>query len=726
MGHWSILPSPLDGSNAIQTDCMEERRPLDSPCVTSVSPCAVLSPRDKIFELQTWQRSWDCMAQNLKSDPPWIAPGKLNVVAMSLCPALPPALHTLPANRSKAIYCDSVGCEVPESVGPRHFSLLRMGWAYSSHAWLGVSNAWAKRRMRQAWRCGREGVFLNLDMLTSLETLTQAAEPLQRLSFEGLKASEASSAFSVDHQVFGSYGSIWSFFAMADTSRWTFANGSLACAGACAHVVALLHLVAEVDTWRKFSPARRLQEMQQVLAPLPTLEKYQDFHPIATWAWQRLADAWKEDSNWILAQLTETQRSCFDALAKMDEVTFESWRDPPPECQASNAMPSAFIAASMVSLDRSKWTTLRPSVRPGHKWRICGMPGDVVKRDLGLGGRLEATVSLGDRGLGSDVDLVDLEDGSAWEVELSLFVAPKDPCVLVDGQRLFQTHPQSYLTQWSCSMEDGTLAVSQGVVSYSGTVALLRCRFAAVPSRRQPVTLTVSSTVEALRAAGWSLSGLRLCPFQPLEPVVPTPGPSRSPYARKLVVCSEVLYGLKGTYKSALVRHWLEYHRLIGVDHFVIYDRDGSLEVDGVLQPYILNGYVTYFPRFSYFALSEQHDAVHAKLGLPSAAAPDAQAASHCLFMQRGLAEWVSFLHSPDEYLSNERGLRHVEEVLGFLRPLREKGLAALDVREAQLAGGGDVIFLAMGNPECHKQSPIVAVNEVVHDTVDGRNIQTP
>lgn len=344
-------------------------------------------------------------------------------------------------------------------------------------------------------------------------------------------------------------------------------------------------------------------------------------------------------------------------------------------------MPSAFIAASMVSLDSSKWITLRPSFRPGHKWRICGMPGDVVKRDLGLGGRLEATV------LGAWAE----EDGSAWEVELSLFVAPRDPCVLVDGQRLFQTHPQSYLTQWSCSMQDGTTAVSQGAVSYSGTVALLRCRFASAPSRSQPVTLTVSSTVEALRAAGWSLSGLRLCPFQPL-PAVPTPGPSRSPYARKLVVCSEVLYGLKGTYKSALVRHWLEYHRLIGVDHFVIYDRDGSLEVDGVLQPYILNGYVTYFPRFSYFALSEQHDAVHAKLGLPSAAAPDAQAASHCLFMQRGLAEWVSFLHSPDEYLSNERGLRHVEEVLGFLRPLREKGLAALDVTAIYFTRSADPI----------------------------------
>ena len=32
----------------------------------------------------------------------------------------------------------------------------------------------------------------------------------------------------------------------------------------------------------------------------------------------------------------------------------------------------------------------------------------------------------------------------------------------------------------------------------------------------------------------------------------------------------------------------------------------------------------------------------------------------------------VSFLHSPDEYLSNERGLRHVEEVLGQA-PLQRK-----------------------------------------------------
>eukprot|EP00434_Breviolum_minutum_P028948 symbB.v1.2.025606.t1/scaffold2446.1/size186988/5 len=148
-------------------------------------------------------------------------------------------------------------------------------------------------------------------------------------------------------------------------------------------------------------------------------------------------------------------------------------------------------------------------------------------------------------------------------------------------------------------------ALSQGVVSYSGTVALIRCRFE-LPVENQPMTLTITSTNQALRAAGWSLrgrlDGLRLCPFQPLVPVVKLG--RKSTYTRKLVVCSEVLYGLKGPYKSQLVRHWLEYHRLIGVDHFVIYDRDGSLEIDGVLQPYILNGYVTYFPRFS-LALSE-------------------------------------------------------------------------------------------------------------------------
>ena len=110
----------------------------------------------------------------------------------------------------------------------------------------------------------------------------------------------------------------------------------------------------------------------------------------------------------------------------------------------------------------------------------------------------------------------------------------------------------------------------------------------------------------------------------------------------------------------------------------MLYDRDGSLSEDGILEPYLLKGYVTYLPRFSEL-LSPQHHMVHLE-GYPSHAAADAQAATHCLFTQRGLAEWVAFLHSPDEYLSSQRGLRHVEEALQVLRPLRHQGLAAVDV----------------------------------------------
>jgi hypothetical protein len=43
-------------------------------------------------------------------------------------------MHDLCRWFGKAIYCDSVGCEVPETVGPRHFSLLRMGWGVLASA----------------------------------------------------------------------------------------------------------------------------------------------------------------------------------------------------------------------------------------------------------------------------------------------------------------------------------------------------------------------------------------------------------------------------------------------------------------------------------------------------------------------------------------------------------------------------------------------------------------
>ncbi|CAK9055703.1 unnamed protein product [Durusdinium trenchii] len=585
--------------------------------------------------------------------------------------ALPPLVSG--ANRSE-VFCDSVGCQVPYRIGLRSFSLLRMGWGYTSRAWLGLSRASVQRRGRR-WRCAeRQEVVLDPDLF-SPETLTQAAEPLQRYTYESLfggSAASESSAFSVDHQVFGNYGSLWSFFALADPSRWTMADGMTpACPSTCTLAIRAVRLLAEVDQWRNSSPARRLQQLSQLSL---LFGKGDQWESLRTWVWPRLTELWKEDASWILQELTEPQRSCFDALntGKAAEVleAFGNGSFRPLECQGPKTWPHALIAASMRRSDEGREASSSRSLEIGRKWRLCGMPGEVMKQGFGRG--FQASL------LGAWAE----DHGSAWEVELSLFVAPRDLCVLVDGNRLFQTHPQSYLTPWSCFMQHerrSSRSSGQGVVSYSGTVALLRCRFPTAP--QGAVELTVSSTIIPLQALGWSLTGIRLCPLQPLSPGLLATGPSSSSSSsRKLVVCSEVLYSLRGAYKSTLVKHWLEYHRLIGVDHFVIYDRDGSLEEDGVLEPYIKTGYVSYFPRFSFFALSEHHDAVHALPGLPSAAAPDAQAASHCLFMQRGLTEWVSFLHSPDEYLSNKHGLRHVEEVLGVLRPLRDQGLAAVDV----------------------------------------------
>ncbi|CAJ1403405.1 unnamed protein product [Effrenium voratum] len=545
-------------------------------------------------------------------------------------------------------YCDSVGCNVPRLVATVRLSLLRMGWSSSAR---GVSAAplaptWLGRRLqRRKWRCNpaAEELFIDRDLLSE-EMLTQAAEPLRRITYNTWDRGEEETIFSSDHQVFGSYGSLWTLLAMANGRRWQMDPDT-------AELLRWVQLLAEVDQWLKMSPDRRSRELQ------PLLWEAKPGTAARRWALQQLGAAFQD-----VAERT-AERPCLEALRRLNLPPAEAMTSPawpsqrPPECQGA----SPAVLASWLGSDL-RAAKCRDA---GRHWRLCGAPGAVWQHRLG---RISATV------LGAWARDQAPED-CGWEVELSLFMAPIDDCVLVDGNRLFQTHPQSYLTSWRCHL-GGHLAVG-GVVSYSGTVALVRCRFPTAPAGK--AELAIESSVPSLRAAGWSLTGIKLCPFEPLLPVPRFNEPASS-YARKLTVCSEVLYGLSGPYKSLMVKHWLEYHRLLGVDHFVLYDRDGSLQGDGILDPYILNGYVTYFPRFSLYALSEHHDLIHAGDGWPSAAAPDAQAASHCLFMQRGLSEWVSFLHSPDEYLSNSQGLRHVESILGPLRPKRAQGLAAVDV----------------------------------------------
>eukprot|EP00931_Biecheleriopsis_adriatica_P046040 TRINITY_DN26408_c0_g1_i1.p1 TRINITY_DN26408_c0_g1~~TRINITY_DN26408_c0_g1_i1.p1 ORF type:complete len:773 (+),score=124.46 TRINITY_DN26408_c0_g1_i1:49-2367(+) len=616
----------------------------------------------------------------------------------SCCPEAWP-VPAAPRNRSSA-YCDAIGCHIPQRVNTISFSLMQLGWGANVAAvsTLGLAKKSLGRRMHsRQWRC-REGgsqLLVDAELLQSPETLAAYVQPLQRLRYadwvgNSSAASSRSSAepFSVDHQVFGTYGGFWTFVALSSSSKWKASDGvtppchAHSACGVCLH---LARLLAEVDIWKSESPRRRLKELEQVLQQLRRLADPVPWHACFRWALTALAQAWHRDAE--VGDDVIGDAACLDALpreAAADMAIKGRWPDPIPlEC--ANVEASARLFSVLLLRAAGPTAGETSEERHGLRWRLCGPPGSVLRLQLGPRGLLHGTV-LGLWAEESNVQTSTKTTG--WKVEIALFVAPSDECVLVDGNRLFQTHPQSYLTPWTCTATAGAFRAtssSQGVVSYSGNIALILCRFEGVPPEEDTVEISLASSVSNLADAGWHMAGISACPWRPLmrptRQAFPIWNTVTSPYVRGLTVCSEVLYNLTGPYKSVLVQHWLEYHRMIGVDHFVLYDRDGSLQQSRVLEAYILSGFVTYFPRFSGWALSRHHDEIHAGPGLPSHAAPDAQAASHCLFSQRGLSEWVAFLHSPDEYLSSGKGLKDVrQELLSPLRPLRDQGLAALDV----------------------------------------------
>jgi hypothetical protein len=48
--------------------------------------------------------------------------------------------------------------------------------------------------------------------------------------------------------------------------------------------------------------------------------------------------------------------------------------------------------------------------------------------------------------------------------------------------------------------------------------------------------------------------------------------------------------------ENPYLREWIEFHRLVGCDHFYLYDNDGGEEALGILEPYIDEGLVTHHP----------------------------------------------------------------------------------------------------------------------------------
>ncbi len=49
-------------------------------------------------------------------------------------------------------------------------------------------------------------------------------------------------------------------------------------------------------------------------------------------------------------------------------------------------------------------------------------------------------------------------------------------------------------------------------------------------------------------------------------------------------------------HEDLYIREWLEYHLLVGVEHFFLYDMDGGQGLAGILEPYEEAGVVTRIP----------------------------------------------------------------------------------------------------------------------------------
>lgn len=116
-----------------------------------------------------------------------------------------------------------------------------------------------------------------------------------------------------------------------------------------------------------------------------------------------------------------------------------------------------------------------------------------------------------------------------------------------------------------------------------------------------------------------------------------------------LAACTQPLYdhARMAAASPHFVHDWLLYHESIGIDHFHVYDIDGSFSGD--LSPFVEKGLVSYYPFWA--------DRFPGALSMTtrSHGAPlctELLAYSHCLVTNHLASAWVMLLHAPDEYVA--------------------------------------------------------------------------
>ncbi|OLQ05760.1 hypothetical protein AK812_SmicGene11011 [Symbiodinium microadriaticum] len=246
--------------------------------------------------------------------------------------------------------------------------------------------------------------------------------------------------------------------------------------------------------------------------------------------------------------------------------------------------------------------------------------------------------------LGVSASVGEAKDKECVLIEVVMHITSKDGCYVTQAGSNPRTVPKSFLLAWTAALEGdtGSALAECSAASAFGTDVVLRCAI----SSQELQSCGEIQTMQ-LSAGAWRVGGIRLCgagKTLALLDVMPDPPPHR------LTVCSGVMFNAGQRIPefpggSPLLRQWLDFHEELGVDHFVLYDSDGSAapEVEG------RQGKVTYFP--------EWPSRLSAKLGEISLTSHcrhclSVLAEAHCLFRSRGLSSWVITLHSFDAYLA--------------------------------------------------------------------------
>eukprot|EP00929_Paragymnodinium_shiwhaense_P102266 TRINITY_DN65458_c0_g1_i1.p1 TRINITY_DN65458_c0_g1~~TRINITY_DN65458_c0_g1_i1.p1 ORF type:complete len:569 (+),score=102.05 TRINITY_DN65458_c0_g1_i1:100-1806(+) len=475
-------------------------------------------------------------------------------------------LHKFAPNET---YCDSISCDhAPRFVGDVEMASVALYWGAKMRpkSLEGLTSARSVLRSfgSRQWRCNptEHGVYVNWDILSQPEAAMNYMMPLRLLKFSDWQMSADSQTVKelaklsvADHFVFGNYGGHWTMLTMK--SPQAFATEGAQAADASRNVCAnLVQALGQVEDWADQKSSRLRQQfanalngMLVALKALSAAGSWGLYTGCIAWALSVIGAIWKggpakklsaDDGAQGSSLADEFPEPCRKAIWGTHNLRLARQEEAMKRIHA--ALSSCALTPEFIAELRPAWQVFAGDAwkerngrstadAPGSKlFRQCGAAGSVSTHPVGRGNTFEARI-LGASGWQpqekeQDQAAEDRSSGnvalSSWIVEVSLFVRPSG-CILVDGQRLFQTHPQSYLAGWRCVAQEAAAgkrhaSVSHGVVSFSGTVSIITCKFSsALPT--QPFELSLEATDPLLKAAGWHIEGLTLCPWTPLKPL---------------------------------------------------------------------------------------------------------------------------------------------------------------------------------------------------------------